>query len=86
MNDPCGNGGTCSGTVLKYNCTCTEFYDGTHCESNINQSGKSLELDIISCDLHEILTFKFRYKYERQLSYHVFQYDECAFVLFFLHS
>ena len=32
-NNPCQNGGICSGTVLSYQCSCAEGYTGTNCES-----------------------------------------------------
>ena len=32
-NNPCRNGGTCSGTVLSYQCSCRFGYTGTNCES-----------------------------------------------------
>ena len=33
INNPCRNGGTCSGTVLSYQCSCRVGYTGTNCES-----------------------------------------------------
>ena len=33
QNNPCQNGGACSGTILNYQCSCTGGYTGTNCES-----------------------------------------------------
>ena len=33
LDNPCRNGGTCSGTKLSYQCSCAEGYTGTNCES-----------------------------------------------------
>ena len=33
LNNPCRNGGTCSGSKLKYQFSCPEGYTGTNCES-----------------------------------------------------
>ena len=34
-NHICQNGGTCYGTVLSYQCFCSEGYTGNHCESKL---------------------------------------------------
>ena len=34
-DDRCQNGGTCSGTILSYQCSCTEGHTGTNCESKL---------------------------------------------------
>ena len=34
-DNPCQNGGTCSGTVLSYQCSCTEGHTGTNCEGKL---------------------------------------------------
>ena len=33
LDNPCLNGGTCSGTMVNYQCTCAEGYTGINCES-----------------------------------------------------
>ena len=33
QNNPCQHGGTCSGTMLNYQCSCPQGYTGTNCES-----------------------------------------------------
>ena len=33
QDNPCQNGGTCSGTILSYNCSCDVGYTGINCDS-----------------------------------------------------
>ena len=35
QDNPCRNGGTCSGTILNYQCACAEGYTGKNCESKL---------------------------------------------------
>ena len=35
-SDPCRNGATCVELVNGYNCTCVPGYNGTDCETNID--------------------------------------------------
>ena len=45
-NDPCRNGGTCSGTVLNYQCSCPDGYEGISCESKwwLNSNSRFIKL------------------------------------------
>lgn len=38
---PCQNGGTCNNKIGRYECHCTSFWWGTHCQNNVDECSSS---------------------------------------------